>query len=275
MASPAEPKFYVIENEIVSHDPFKHIGIQLLKFVTSFDEGKTSVRNFIMEHINKDISKLKKLEYGCSKSTCRNIDNYLDTCIYSDFRAIVVIDEARNELYNVLEKINANISVIELKTYVSYDNKIIHQFDSLYSEDEEEIKTLSDINNFNIEDLNRKRQKRLSIADTIIVPAREDGFNEVFLNENCWYEIKIGAAMKERIKFIAAYQTSPISAVTHIAEIKDIKPYRDSGKYIIYFKNEAKEIKPIKVKETNKAPQSPVYVEKEKLLTSKYLDDLF
>ena len=30
------PKLFVIENEIVSHDPFRHIGIQMLKFVTSF-----------------------------------------------------------------------------------------------------------------------------------------------------------------------------------------------------------------------------------------------
>ena len=29
------PRLFVIENEIVSHDPFKHIGIQMLKFITS------------------------------------------------------------------------------------------------------------------------------------------------------------------------------------------------------------------------------------------------
>lgn len=32
MADPASPKLYVVENEIVSHDPFKHIGIQMLKY---------------------------------------------------------------------------------------------------------------------------------------------------------------------------------------------------------------------------------------------------
>jgi hypothetical protein len=51
MADSRSPKLYVVENEIVSHDPFKHIGIQMLKFVTSFDEIQIKVRNFIMEYI--------------------------------------------------------------------------------------------------------------------------------------------------------------------------------------------------------------------------------
>jgi hypothetical protein len=31
LTTPHTPKLYVIENEIVSHDPFKHIGIQMIK----------------------------------------------------------------------------------------------------------------------------------------------------------------------------------------------------------------------------------------------------
>jgi hypothetical protein len=34
MTEPDTPKLFVVENEIVSHDPFRHIGIQMLKFVT-------------------------------------------------------------------------------------------------------------------------------------------------------------------------------------------------------------------------------------------------
>ncbi|MBN2070162.1 MAG: hypothetical protein JW814_01795 [Candidatus Krumholzibacteriota bacterium] len=112
-------------------------------------------------------------------------------------------------------------------------------------------------------------------SDTIIVPAREDGFKETFLGEDCWYEIRIGAAMKERIKYIAAYQTSPVSAVTHMAKIQDIKPYKNTGKYIVYFKGKAKRIKKIPIEDKNKSPQSPVYVKKDVLLRAKYLDDIF
>ena len=37
------------------------------------------------------------------------------------------------------------------------------------------------------------------------------------------------------IKYIAAYQTAPISAVTHYAEVDSIEPYGDGGKYKLNF----------------------------------------
>ena len=43
---PDSPRLYIIENEIVSHDPFKHIGVQILKFATSFEDAKHDVRRF-------------------------------------------------------------------------------------------------------------------------------------------------------------------------------------------------------------------------------------
>jgi hypothetical protein len=42
------------------------------------------------------------------------------------------------------------------------------------------------------------------MSDTIIVPAREDGFSELFLGENRWYAIRIGGADADtphRIKY--------------------------------------------------------------------------
>lgn len=48
--------------------------------------------------------------------------------------------------------------------------------------------------------------------------------------------------MKERIKYIAAYQVAPESAVTYIAEVKDIKPFEDTGKYLVEFKAPAEKL---------------------------------
>ena len=79
--------------------------------------------------------------------------------------------------------------------------------------------------------------------------------------------------MKDKIKYIAAYQIAPISAVTHVAEVQEIKPYEDSGKYILFFKGEAKEIKPKGIKDPNKSPQGSVYVKYEDLINNEYLDE--
>ena len=49
--------------------------------------------------------------------------------------------------------------------------------------------------------------------DTIIVPAKLEGFERVFLGEDCWYAIRISGGMLHKIKYIAAYQTRPISAI--------------------------------------------------------------
>jgi hypothetical protein len=65
--------------------------------------------------------------------------------------------------------------------------------------------------------------------------------------------------MKDRLQYIAAYQVAPISAVTHIAEIKAIRPYKDTGKYEVIFKGPAREIGPIKIKGTA-GIQGPAYV---------------
>ena len=105
-----------------------------------------------------------------------------------------------------------------------------------------------------------RRRARSAESDTIIVPAREEGFKAEFLGNNQWFSIRIGAAMKDRIRYIGAYQVAPISAVTHIAEIKEIKPYQDTGKYIVIFKGPAEEIESKKLKDSSKSPQGPVYV---------------
>lgn len=66
--------------------------------------------------------------------------------------------------------------------------------------------------------------------NTIIVPAREEGFNRVFLGENAWYAIKISSSMIPKIKYIASYQTAPVSAITYFAQVDKIEKYQDSAK---------------------------------------------
>ena len=102
--------------------------------------------------------------------------------------------------------------------------------------------------------------------DTIIVPAKHEGFEETFLGEDCWYAIRISGGMLSKIKYIAAYQSQPISAITHYAPVDHIEPYGESGKYKVVFSEPAKRIGPIQYGDApSGAMQGPRYTNFEKL----------
>ncbi len=111
--------------------------------------------------------------------------------------------------------------------------------------------------------------------DTIVIPAWEDGFQEVFIGENCWYAIRISGGKLNEIKYIAAYRVAPSSAVTHVAEIESIEPYGDKGKYKVNFVSQAQEIDPVQYEVGDSAPQSPRYANYNRLFRAKNLTELF
>lgn len=106
--------------------------------------------------------------------------------------------------------------------------------------------------------------------NTVIVPAREEGFVREFLNNNCWYAIRIAGGKLDKIKYIAAYQSAPISAITHYAEVKSIVPHGDNGKYKLNFLKTAKAIDPIPIADAPSGTmQGPRYTNIKKLLAAK------
>lgn len=112
--------------------------------------------------------------------------------------------------------------------------------------------------------------------DTIIVPAKEDGFQEVFLNQNKWYSVAIYEGRKDFIKYIAAYRVHPIQEITHYAEVDKIEnsPY-DNTKKIIYFKDNAIELpKTIKLGQDKHAFQRSRYTNFNKFDNAETTDDL-
>lgn len=114
------------------------------------------------------------------------------------------------------------------------------------------------------------------VRDTVVVPAQEDGFQETFLGENCWYAIRISGGMLPRIKYIAAYRTTPISAITHYAPVERIESYGDSGKYRLIFSEQAKNISPIPFGDAVAGSmQGPRYTSLEKLLRASSVGELF
>lgn len=112
--------------------------------------------------------------------------------------------------------------------------------------------------------------------DTVVVPAQKEGFEKVFLGEDCWYAIRISGGMLNRIKYIAAYQTQPISAITHYAPVDRIEPYGEGGKYKLIFSGKAQSIGPIPFADAPTGTmQGPRYTTIGKLRSAKKLSDLF
>lgn len=114
--------------------------------------------------------------------------------------------------------------------------------------------------------------------DTIVVPAKPEGFAEVFLGQNSWYAIRISGGMIPKIKYIAAYQSAPESAVTYYAPIERIEPYGEEGKYRLFFSEPAKTVPQGRIPLAD-APQGFMqgtrYTSLERLLHAKKVTDLF
>lgn len=115
-----------------------------------------------------------------------------------------------------------------------------------------------------------------AVLDTIIVPAQQDGFDKVFLGENCWYAIRIAGGMLPKIKYVAAYRSQPTSAITHYAPVSNIEPYGEEGKYKLNFAEPAKTVGPVPFADApSGSMQSPRYTNLDKLLAAKKVSDLF
>ena len=191
--------------------------------------------------------------------------------------AIWICKEPRQEHINAVNWLNEtsdddfNFYIVKLEAY-KIGNSEPAPFFSVICHPSKEQKEMGKDKKV-LKDQRLARKLRIDKCDTIVVPAQEDGFERVFIGKDCWYAIRIKSSRIDQIKWIAAYQVSPVSAITHIAKVKEILPYEDTGKYIIYFDGPAKEIKHIPLgSNSSKSPQGPVYAEKDKLDRSKSVE---
>lgn len=262
----SQPRLFVVENEISEHDLFKHIGVQLLEFSHNYRKAGRQVKTILFEEISKVPDIHKACEKYAREKGYRNLDNLLDYLVFeTPFQAAVIIDEETDELHSVVKQFSFPVEIIEFVTYKSKKGEKAYSFNPFLQDIGE---TAHETGEITID---------ISELDTIVVPAREDGFQETFLGENRWYAIRIHSSMIPQIKYIAAYRVSPISAITHVASVSKIIPWEDTGKYCLEFTEPAHEINHIKleVHERGKAPQAPRYTSLEKLEQAKSLADIF
>jgi hypothetical protein len=192
--------------------------------------------------------------------------------------AVWVCKEPRQEHINAINWLNEtsdedfNFYLVKLEAYKIGESEPAPFFSVICQPSKEQKEIGRDKKVLKEERLARKHRRDL--CDTLVVPAQKEGFERVFLGENCWWAIRMRESRIEQIKWIAAYQVAPVSSITHIAKVKSIEPYKDTGKYIVHFEGAAQEIKPVPLGNSSKSPQGPVYAEKTKIESARTLDDV-
>jgi hypothetical protein len=182
-----------------------------------------------------------------------------------------LIDELDSELESILfNALRFPCEVLTLQRFRSGTGRVIYDFEPF-------------LHDLSIEETTSEKARGNrpvidpSEVDTIVVPAWEDGFSEVFLGEHRWYSVRIHASMIPRLKYVAVYRVKPESAITHFASIDNIKPWKRTGKFVLNFVGNAKPIGPLKLVPDGKikAPQAPRYTSFDRLKRAKNLDQAF
>ncbi|RJR15018.1 hypothetical protein C4579_03040 [Candidatus Microgenomates bacterium] len=259
-----KPQLFYVEYELESHDLYDHIGPQIMKFYASFDTDKRNLLRKLLEIIKNDDALKIKLNTKLTSTAFENMDSLLTHIIYDGKLGIViVIDEQTEDLNALLKRLSEIPEVIEVQKYQA-DQGVIFRYIP-FREEQEDIT------------IQQKDTLRGEI-DTIVSPAKAEGFKHAFIDNDAWWAIRISSSMVPQIKHIAMYEKSPVSQVRWVAEVRPdgIKPYKNTGKYILYLENKRK-IGPIKLDEgkLGVAPQSSRYTTYEKLIKAGKISELW
>jgi hypothetical protein len=171
----------------------------------------------------------------------------------------VIIDESSPDLEEVLDALAKKPVVIEIRRYGS-GGRCIYQFVPFHEDGL--VQTSGSVPEQDV--------------DTIIVPARKEGFERVFLGEHLWYSIRVAPKRIPAIKYCAGYQVAPVSAITHLARVKEIRLRKGGPKYEVVFDGPAQRLgHPIKAGGARGlAPQGPCYTSLARLQAAKTYRDL-
>ena len=260
--SGAKPRLYVVEVELEEHDPLRHVAVQILQFSLSFEDEPRAVKQILFDALQDRPEALAACEKYAKHGEFRNLDHMLEWLVFeAPFAALVIIDKLPDRLGNVLvKKFQFGVEVLEVVRYEGHGGRRIYRFDPFLEG------LAADTGDGDVDDV-----------DTVVVPARPEGFQETFIGENRWHEIRIHGTMRPQIRYIASYQVSPISAITHIAPVKSIEPWKDTKKFVVNFSEPARAIEPIRLVKSGrvKALQNLRYTTHSKLENAKTLDDVW
>lgn len=262
------PRLYVVEAELVCHDPLRHIAVQILEFSLSFEAEPLGVKRVVYDALQQDEPGKTLCESYAADHGYNNLDRLLEAMVFeSPFAALVIIDQMPEDLENVLAKsFQFGVETLELACYQNDEGERLYRFEPF----------LADIT----EDIAGKRKEKVAVdtseMDTIVVPAREDSFEKTFIGENRWYPVRIHGSMRPQIRYIAVYRVAPVKAITHIAAVRSIEPWQDTDRFVLNFSSPPEPIGPISLGANGRGRgiMGPKYTSRTRLESAKTLSDI-
>lgn len=265
------PRLYVVEVELASHDPLRHIAVQILQFSLAFEQEPRRVKFVLHEALAERKQALAMCNAYSERFGYRGLDHLLERLVYdTPFAALVIIDEIPENLRNVLQKkFQFGVEVLELARYETQGGTRIYRFEPFLAD--------VDFDAMSANAAAGRQALEVGELDTVVVPARDDGFKDTFIGEDRWHEIRLHSSMRPQIKYIAAYRVAPVSAITHVAPVASIEPWKDTDKYVVNFSAPAKEIGPVRYVSGGRVNplQNIRYTNLELLKQAQTLDDLW
>ena len=111
--------------------------------------------------------------------------------------------------------------------------------------------------------------------NVIVCPSNEEGL-ELFLKTQSWHQVKIWHERIPYIKYVALYETSPISAIRYYGRVQKIQPYKDTDKYEILLKGKTRRLQnSIVLAHSKKVPQASRFTSVSLLRNGKTIEDIF
>src|SRR5713226_6926735 len=165
------PRLFVVENELASHEPLRHIAVQILEFSLSFEAEPRAVKNILFNALNEQPNARPRCESYAATHNFRNLDHLLDALVFeTPFAALVVIDEIPENLENILaKKFQFGVEVLELACYENGDGERVFRFEPFLADLAETETVIAAVGTV------ARTRIDASTVDTVVVPAREEG----------------------------------------------------------------------------------------------------
>src|SRR6266481_3287229 len=135
------PRLFVVENELASHEPLRHIAVQILEFSLSFEAEPRAIKTILFDALHKQPEAKSRCETYATSHGFRNLDHLLETLVFEGpFAALVVIDEIPENLENVLaRRFQFGVEVLELAHYENTAGEHVYKFEPFLADPAEAV----------------------------------------------------------------------------------------------------------------------------------------